>query len=384
MAAFGGFIVLVLFIAGFIGLVVLAITLSSAATKRRREMWARVAHHLGLHYDGDRIVGTYGGQPVAVWIKVVRHSSGRNSSTTYYTVVDGTVDPQLDLGLSVSQQTTLGDLFGSFVGAQDIEVRDPAFDPLYVVKGDEPHRVHAMLGTRIREMLVGLGRGGTFFDLHDGGARHVRRGIVTDERWLLWAIPAAARLAALMHERRGRVPPASPLAPHRDAWFRFARQHGLAASDAPLAMWGTIDGDSVQASAVRTRPLTYAIEVLARYPEPLHAGFAVRSSGLLDPLRGFFGAEDHELGDPAFDRAFVVRGRLDVVHAVLQPAVRTRIVELSERAGPVQIFDHGVVIQSPSLSRDPAQAIRMVSDAADLARRIHALARPRAQRAAYR
>lgn len=366
---------------GFVGLVVLLLVGQQHATRRRREAWARLANGLGLSLAGDTIWGTLDGARVRVWIRVVRH----NKSTSYYTVVEGQLEPHLDAGLSVYAQGIFGDVLGGFLGQRDVEVGHAELDRLFVVRADEDQRARWLLPPALCDAMVALKRSRHEFCLDDAGARVERNGITSDEAWLAWALRTAAGLTRQLDDARRRTPPATPLLPHRLAWQRFARSAGLRGMDTPLCMWGRLDGASVGAYAVRTRPLEYRIEATVRFDEPLALGLAVRPEGSWDSLRALFGAQDVSLGDPTFDRAFVVRATdLHRLDAVLDGDVRRSMVDLGQRVGPLQIDDEAVRLQSSSLSHDPRQAPWLLETAKQLADRIAANARPDAQRGPYR
>lgn len=381
MPVVGALLVFVLMFGGFVGLVVLLVVGQRHATRRRREAWARLANGLGLSMVGDTIWGTLDGVRVRVWIRVVRH----NKSTSYYTVVEGQLDPRLDAGLSVYAQGLFGDILGGFLGQRDVEVGHAELDRLFVVRADEDARARWLLPPALCDAMVALKRSRHDFCLDDGGARTECNGISSDEAWLAWSLRSVAGLTRQLDDARRRTPPATPLLPHQQAWQRFARSAGLRGMDTPLCMWGRLDGASVGVYAVRTRPLEYRIEATVRFAEPLALGLAVRPESSWDSVRALFGAQDVSLGDAPFDRAYVVRATdLQRLGVVIDPEVRRVMVDLGQRVGPLHVDDEAVRLQSASLSHDPRQAPWLLETTKQLADRIRANARPGVQQGPYR
>ena len=372
MAVIGVFLVLVV-VLGFFGLVIALVLWAQRAQKNRMDRWARVAAELGLSFVNNTVSGVLDGQHVKLWVKVV--SGGESNS--YYTVVSGLLDPAMDLGLSVYREGLMARAALGLIGHHDIQTGDPAFDPAYIVRADEPQRAAMLLGPELRGALVELSQQRTFFSLSDAGCEVERDGICDDEQWMIWALRTAARLLRVVHRARRSLPAASPLLPHKLAWQSLARAAGMSGMDTPLCMWGKLEGSVIWVYCVRIAPLEYRVEAKVRFAAPLHAGLVVRRAHTLDAVSTLFGGQDLELGEPAFDRAFLVRAaRPDLASAVLDAEVRHRMLHLAERIGQVEVADDGVLVRSVSLSRDPYQATQLMDAARGLAERIALNARP--------
>jgi hypothetical protein len=152
-------------------------------------------------------------------------------------------------------------------------------------------------------------------------------------------------------------------------------------------MWGSLGGSQISAYAVRVGQLTYQMEILVHFDMPLHMGLLVRPAGMLDDIASLFGGEDHKLGDPAFDRIFVVRAAsADRLPALLDEAARRMLVDLNQRFGAVQVRDEGITLRCASLSSDPTAIPRLATYLREAAGRIseNALGKDKNQGGPYR
>jgi hypothetical protein len=375
-------LLVVVVVLGFFGLVIALVLWAQHANKRRMERWARVAAELGLSYVDNTVSGVLDGQHVKLWVKVV--SGSENNS--YYTVVSGLLDPGMDLGLSLYREGILARAALGLLGHRDIHTGDPTFDPAFIVRADEPQRAVLLLTPELRGALIELAaQSGTALSLGDAGCELERNGICDDERWMIWALRTAARLTRLMNRARRSLPPASALVAHKTAWQRLATAAGFRGMDTPLCMWGKLEGFDIWVYCVRVAPLDFRVESRVRFATPIHANLVVRRAQTLDAVSTLFGGQDLELGDPAFDRAFLVRAsRPDAAALVLDAEVRQRMLHLNERIGQVEVSDEGVLVRSVSLSRDPHQAMQLMEAARDLAHRIVQRARPLLHAGPYR
>jgi len=143
------FFILIIFI-----VVVAAIVIGQATAKHTDANWATAASQLRLKFvpsslmQSRRIEGTLGGHWVLV--NTFTRSSGKNSTTfTRYSV---NLSRPLELEIRLTRQGFFSPLM-TFLGAQDIEVGDAAFDKDVVVKGRDPERIIAYL-TPLRRLHI--------------------------------------------------------------------------------------------------------------------------------------------------------------------------------------------------------------------------------------
>lgn len=341
-------------IAVFVAPIALIVWAASRQAKRRRSIWATVAHQAGLAYAGGRVYGRRYGQPVD--IHTVSRGSGNNRRT--YTVVAGRLDTPLDLGLSIRRHGFLNDLFE---GSRDVPIGDAPFDTAFLVQADEDHRARALLTPVLRRLLLDQLRRGPDFVLSDQGLVVERPGVVSDPRWLQWAVEVCSRGTYKLDRARAGVPPASPLTHHRHAWAAFATARGLRGLDTPLCMWGTLDSVEVVVYAVRTGKLTYALDIRLRFSRSLGLGLTVKPKRTFDRIAIFFGSKDHPLGDPDFDATFVVAvSDTARVGELLDPSLRAQLLGLNDQVGPVWLNDDGLTVRLPVVPRDPSAVPRTV------------------------
>jgi hypothetical protein len=133
-------------------------------------------------------------------------------------------------------------------------------------------------------------------------------------------------------------------------------------------MWGQLGSVYVHVHSVRTDCLHYQLEVSVRFPEPLALGLDVQPTGVLDKVAVFFGGQDIQTGQPAFDGAFRVKAA-DTAGAVqlLDPGRAARILQLQANAGPTLINDEGIAVRLPSVPHDPSAIPRVVQHMSALA-----------------
>ena len=337
------------------------------AHKKRAAAWAAVAQRLGLHYGSGQVYGHLEGQAVRLFVET--RGSGKNRQS--YTVAAGMIVPGFDLGLAVYKHGFLSSV-GEWMGATDIRIGEPSFDGAFVIKGDEPHRVQALLGhAGLRNALQQVLSSGYVFSVRDAGFRVECRGVTSDPQWMEWALRASGQIAQFLSEARSAVPCASRLGPHRDAWVQFAQATGMTGMDTPLCMTGRYEGRSVAVYAVRSGPQTYGVEVLVRFDTPLGLGLHVRPQGALDALGSLFGGQDLLVGDAEFDKRFVVKATVkQVLPSLFDAEVRAKMIEVLGRVGSIQVRDDGLTLRANQFSEDPAGVPQLVAQARTLSDRI--------------
>jgi hypothetical protein len=357
--AFGGFMV-----AAMTGVLVYG----QYRTKTRRKVWADVAATLGLHYAEDRMWGAIRGQPVECRIEA--RGSGKNR--TYWTVAVAPLRPQLDLGLAVRRAGLLAKAGESLLGIEDVKVGDAVFDAAFSLGGDEPARVAALLSPELRAALLASPAKDRTLSMNDSGVRLDYHGTISDESWLRWALAHVVELAQLTQRSRAAVPAASPLAAQVPLWESFARAQGLQLMAAPLVMWGRLEGCDVDVYAVRTAKLSYVLEVLARYPQPLGIDLVVRRPQAFDGLAALFGGQDLSVGDREFDARFVVKSSQPALAAqALSPQVRQAALALLARGLEVTVRDDGVAIRTTGFPATPQETLVDVRDAVTVAQLVN-------------
>ena len=160
--------------------VMAAVAYQARGSSGRRQVLSTLAARHRLHLGSNRAWGELDGRSV----QVVRELRGSGKSREIWTVVSSTRFPPLDLGLCVKKQGGLSSVWLRLSGGQDVQIGDAAFDEAFLVEGDEPHRVRALLSSSIRELLLAVSSGGNDVYLTDHGARIEVRREVLDIHWL--------------------------------------------------------------------------------------------------------------------------------------------------------------------------------------------------------
>lgn len=127
-------------------------------TKRRVGEWSLAAQSLGLDYVPAGLpfqTGVIHGDCQGMWVNVTLHSerSGRNSTTYTRYVVQ--YPERLPLELRLTRQGFFHGVATLF-GVQDIEVGDPEFDALVIIKGDDEEAVREFLTPARRAEIAAL------------------------------------------------------------------------------------------------------------------------------------------------------------------------------------------------------------------------------------
>ncbi len=361
---FAGAFMLVPFL--FIGAVIFFVI---HAQKRRTKTWSSVAARLGLQYGSNRIWGYLEGQHVQCQL-VMR---GTHNNRQAWTVVTAMLHPRLDLGLAISKQGILHDAFGSLLGNTDHEIGDPHFDAAFIIKGDETSRMKALLRPDLRQRLMQGLQSGWNAALNDRATSVERRGSVTSEQTIEWALKNVAKTASIVAAVRDSVPIASSLQSHYESWTSYARANGMQGTTTPFAMWGDLDGSKVTVSAVRIGRGKYSAQVLVHYPAMLQHGLNVRASGTVDAVLNFFGGQDHKIGDRTFDDKFVVKSnRPDQLEQIFDAKVRAALLYIETKVGPVEVRDDGVAVTTHGFPQHPIVIPQLVDAVKDVAQNIHA------------
>ena len=131
-----------------------AIAFSLHQGKKVDESWSNVARRLRLNFQPGSLMldrymtGTIDGFGIAV--QTITRGSGKHSSK--YTMYRLTFPQTLPARFSVTKQGFVSGITKAF-GAQDIEVGDPMFDNLFMIKGRNPSEVISFL-TRERRRAI--------------------------------------------------------------------------------------------------------------------------------------------------------------------------------------------------------------------------------------
>jgi hypothetical protein len=159
-----------------------------------------------------------------------------------------------------------------------------------------------------------------------------------------------------------------------DVWRAFARQMGfppagITATALPF-LDGALDGVRFRLRVVRDEQGWAHTQALADAVATVSASIGVYTSphGFLDWVKSHF-EEDIEIGDPPFDRAFVIRARpTEAAASLLSPDLRSLLMAFLAHAVAGLTYKDGVAaLQWRGVERDPRileHAVRLVTLAA--------------------
>jgi hypothetical protein len=189
----------VLFLFSFLGLLVWAAATSSAARQRRDDLLTLLAGELNGRRDSNTAYGTLGGSAVAYRFETY----GAGSSSEYWMEVDVQIPHAYPLELHVRRHgrhdaslIARGDMI-------DVEIGDPAFDPLFLVEAAPSDVARILLDPEARGFLASRSSGQLDTLVREDGARVLRfaaRGWTEDVAAAKTELAAIARLGTRIRE----------------------------------------------------------------------------------------------------------------------------------------------------------------------------------------
>ncbi|HVY48138.1 MAG TPA: hypothetical protein VHB21_19755, partial [Minicystis sp.] len=277
------------------------------------------------------------------------------------------LEPPLDLGLDLHRRAlALGYMPGVPTGSADIDAE-------YWVQGDEPPRLASLFAPELVAALVAADRRGAGIVLTDRGVG-VAADLVGDARRALdRAFDAALHIAARLDAARAAVPCASAVARHAASVERLAEARSLAFLRAPLSATGALDGRRVELVATRAARWHHHFVVGVRFARALDLDVSLRRQGFLDGLGALVGRDDIAVGDEAFDRRFLLRGRRGAeprIVGLFDAEARGALLDIDERFGPVFVDDAGLAVRPVPVAVEPDGLAALVDLASDAAGRL--------------
>jgi hypothetical protein len=205
-------------------------------TKRRVAEWSLAAQALGLDYVPAGLpiqTGSINGECQGVWISVALHSerSGRNSTT--YTRYVAQYPERLPLELRLTRQGFFHDV-ASFFGVQDIEVGDPDFDALVIIKGDDEQAVRNFLTPERRAEITALYARFERVSIDSGQIVALALGASDQHQELVSAVEALIGASRVVS---GAGPAASPIGRAHGQRVRSNRREVFEPPDLPEPSW---------------------------------------------------------------------------------------------------------------------------------------------------
>jgi hypothetical protein len=330
---------------------------------RRLGFAIRPAEH-GLFTTEIVLSGAIDGQAVRA-----RRTIGKAATL----VVVAELHPPLDLGLQVVARSVL-ETMKEWLGAEDVEVGLAGFDEPFAVRADEAERARALFGHEpLREALAA--HASSLMTVTDAAVQldlDVTFG--NSDARLERFIQLAAILARQFDGARRAPEPARALVPSLEAWRAFAAERGLETCfGAPIWMHGELGGVEATVATRRKARDVHEIEVSVRLEQPLD--FALDIVPARSGIAGWFAGQDVEIGDPAFDAAFLVKtDAVERARAVLDPELRAAILAMAQGRAFV-LGAHALAVRDDAARFAPDDVPALVESLADAARRLSRNAR---------
>jgi hypothetical protein len=395
-------------VGGFLFLVLIGLLLFVASKKRGRRgdpRWAQTARELGLSLEpcgssmvgplghlgnggasgypsiAQRMMGRVGDVEVAIGVRSELCGDGVQCYWDYFTFVEAAIEPPLQAGIEVKRGDVSSAASASLGLTGDLQIGDPAFDWAFVVRTLDPEFARALLLTpSVHDALLSLFQRGWHPLLEDAWVRLERTGSEHATEALRVQLDVTVKLAQRIRAARAQLPLPALERALREAWGPVAVRHDLALDVHHGVLRGRFAGADVE---VRVIPGNgrFATAFGVGFDRPLGVDLSLTRQGALAGVEKFLGMQDIQVGDPAFDSRFVVKGRPEqTVRAILTPDVRQLLVDVQGNASRFVVRDSHLVAEIDWVVTDPSQleqALELVTRTAQsLTRASQALAGP--------
>ncbi|MBU1241269.1 hypothetical protein KKF84_00145 [Myxococcota bacterium] len=143
-----------IFIIVIIALVFLLVLRFNMAKKKK---WIDYAQRMKMAFTDGGIIGfhTIEGKFKGCNITIQCKKEASVRSKSYFTHLELFFPAPLRTSFRLSKEGVLQKL-GNIMGLEDIKVDDPEFDRRFVIKGQEPHEIRALLNDEVRSALLSL------------------------------------------------------------------------------------------------------------------------------------------------------------------------------------------------------------------------------------
>lgn len=359
----------VLVVAGIVALAAYGARNSTFVLKKR---WASVAETLEMGLGRyappgsgprDEVMFRDRGVPVFVYTELFPARKG----STYETHVVAAIDPPLAMRLGIVPSTIRDDLLGA---GDDIRVGDDAFDGVYTVRGIDPEQTRRVAGSIARE-CVRRDLGAWTIRVTDTAVRLHVPTLAADLETLRPAVEAAENIAKALIAARANAPEAPWERDALAAMDMVATATGLTLDRRRLRLEGKLGTVDV-AVRIEVGDHDMTTHVESRFEQPLGIALQVVPQSATATVLSWIGAtEDIRVGDEAFDKELVVKGRpVDVVKQVLDQPVRDRLRVMLAHALDVKVTDDGVHLVLKGTPTEPDVLRNAIDDVADVTRRL--------------
>ncbi|MBK8256599.1 MAG: hypothetical protein IPK82_28505 [Polyangiaceae bacterium] len=316
-------------------------------------IFREVAQTFGLNVDAAGILGAakIHGTVDGIRLEMASTENGLRAVVWF--------DPPLDLGLDIStRHFAFADSMGTprFFG-------DSNWDDEIATTCDDPGRARKLLEGAVRRHVLKLNSTSNNFTMTDLCAK-VEIALPYQEQ-LMSLVPTLIQLGKDVATDRLGVPPPRELKLYAKVLKEMAQKVPLQLSNVPLKAEGIMRETAIKLEFTRTGVERYQAELLA-FPQTgaQREGFLVKPETLVDRARVLFGAQDVQVGDAPFDKAFLIQsGDPERAVAALDADVRALLLELRTVFDEVEIRGNVLAARGPS-AKLPAPRLEAVLEAA--------------------
>lgn len=272
----------------------------------------------------------------------LREDSGGKEYYRYYTELYAIFEPELLAGMKLYRQAMSSRAWTAVFGQKDLQLGHESFDKRYHVSAADPDLTRRILSGPPMELLLGAAERQPHLWVSDRYVTVEYDGYERDLDRCRSALQDAGRIAVLLVDaRRRELAHWEPAL--RDSWSRIASAWECAFDPVAAKIHGVVRGTEITVETGYFTGLCTRVKVRLREPLGCELSLARQDGdGFFSRL---FRGQDVELGDPAFDAAFVVKGEPEArVREVLSPLARQWLVALDQRAHAFSLKDDTLTV----------------------------------------
>lgn len=296
------------------------------------EAYHNVSRRLGLPVDtrGVSLHGHLGEQRIWVGQVMVGHGPQRQM------LCWGVLDHERPLGLGLLlRRRGLSERLWRRARGPEITI-GPELDRQLEAQGDEAAKVRGLLDDEVQSLLLRMLRRWRDLVVTDQSVRvHLKQPLAHTHE-LQTLVDDLRALSSALSSARAQLPPPASLGTSSEGWSELARRHALELEPAYPAVGGSVDGRRVRVGPVRTHR-GYSAEIRLLFRPHRTQGLHLQPQ--LEPDGYWSVGQDIQVGDQAFDDAFVIKGYdPEAVRHLLSAEARQHLLALG-RAGRLDIDD---------------------------------------------
>lgn len=341
---------------------------------RTSEDWDAAPQQLGMSVDGyGALRGVWSGVQI-VARHTTEHVTMRDSDGNTYdgqrkiTEYTALFDPPLRMALGVGTRGALG-RFAAWMGKKsDDGVGDPVLDAKFHTKSHDIEHARRVLSGVPARVLVEAREHYARIEVTDDAVTVTEHGWCFDLDDIRRALETVGRIAGAIQWERRAAPTAWESGVLK-TWPEALTVYGLAFDPARVEGRGFCDGFYVQVKVqADVEPLCTTVSVQCSLPFAEKLRITRQQQGR---VAGWFRGQDIEVGNPAFDEGFVVKGEDEAaVRALLQGEPAARLAALLAGASDLRIENDTLTVHARSLETERLGA--MVGACLDAARSLRA------------